>query len=186
MAKGFMEIWGEDYWHTYSPTLGHDTLLATLAYAASLDLDIHQLDAVAAYLNSDLNEVIYLCPPNGVPSTPGTVWQLQKALYGLKQAGLEWYCTLHTHIQSIGFNQSGHDPCLYVSDPEMFMVVYVDDLLVFAPRSKLEQMKSEVAGKFEMRDLIEAHWFLTMEITHDHTAQTISIDQCQYIRKIIG
>ena len=27
VAKGYMEVWGEDYWHTYSPTLGHDTIL---------------------------------------------------------------------------------------------------------------------------------------------------------------
>src|SRR5258708_5079098 len=26
VAKGFTEVWGEDYWHTYSLTLGHDTL----------------------------------------------------------------------------------------------------------------------------------------------------------------
>ncbi len=74
VAKGFTEVWGEDYWHTYSPTLGWDTLFSCLAYAASHDLKIHQLDAIAAYLNSDLTEEIYLHPPDGVPSTPGTVW----------------------------------------------------------------------------------------------------------------
>ena len=37
-----------------------------------------------------------------------------------------------------------------------------------------------------MHDLGEAHWFLAMEITHDWVARTISIDQRQYIRKIIG
>src|SRR5258708_23907463 len=36
-----------------------------------------------------------------------------------------------------------------------------------------------------MRDLGEAHWFLAMEITRDRVARTISIDQCQYIRKIL-
>ena len=60
VAKGFMEVWGGDYMHTYSPTLGHITLYATLAFAASHDLEIHQLDAVAVYLNSNLTEVIYL------------------------------------------------------------------------------------------------------------------------------
>ena len=34
VTKGFMEVWGEDYWHTYSPTLGHDTLFSCLAYTA--------------------------------------------------------------------------------------------------------------------------------------------------------
>jgi len=60
VAKGYTEVWGEDYWHTYSPTLGRDTLFSCLAYAAAHDLEIHQLDVVAAYLNSDLTEEIYL------------------------------------------------------------------------------------------------------------------------------
>ncbi len=74
IAKGFTEMWGEDYWNTYSPTVGHDTLLAGLAYTASLDLEIHQLDAVAAYLNSDLMEELYLHPPAGVLSSPSLIW----------------------------------------------------------------------------------------------------------------
>ena len=55
-----MEVWGEDFWHTYSPTLGCDTLFSSLTYAATHNLEIHQLDAITAYLNSDLMEVIYL------------------------------------------------------------------------------------------------------------------------------
>ena len=36
-----------------------------------------------------------------------------------------------------------------------------------------------------MRDLGEAHWFLVMEITCDWVAQMISINQNQYIQRII-
>ena len=94
VAKGYTEVWGEDFWHTYSLTLGHDTLFSSLTYAASCDLEIHHLDAVSAYLNSDLHEEIYLQPPEGVPLKLATVWLLKKALYGLKEAGLEWFETL--------------------------------------------------------------------------------------------
>ncbi len=111
---------------------------------------------------------------------------MTKALYGLKQAGLEWYHTLHGHIQLIGYAQSGHDPCMYMLNSETFIVLYVDNLVVFAHKKNLVWMKSELAGKYEMCDLGEAHWFLAMEITHDWVARTISIDQWQYIWKIIG
>ncbi len=74
VAKGFMEVWGEDYWYMYSPTLGHDTLFTCFTYATAHNLEIHQLDAIAAYLNSDLHEEIYLHPPEGVPVQPGRVW----------------------------------------------------------------------------------------------------------------
>src|SRR5260221_12996550 len=108
VAKGYTEIWGEDYWNTYSPTLGRNSLLSLLAYAAAQDLEIHQMDAIAAYLNSDLTE-IYSSPPEGIPIRSGKVWRLKKALYGLKQAGLEWYCTLRSHIKSVRYVQSGYD-----------------------------------------------------------------------------
>ncbi len=41
VTKGYMETWGEDYWNTYSPMLGHDSLLSLLTYAAVQDLEIH-------------------------------------------------------------------------------------------------------------------------------------------------
>ena len=141
VTKGYMEVWGEDYWHTYSPTLGCDTLLSSLAYIATHDLEIHQLDVVAAYLNSDLTEEICLRPPDGIPTSPNTVWHLKKALYGLKQARLEWYHTLQSHIKSISYAQSGYDPCLYVCDSENFTVIYIDNLLLFAPKKQLAHCK---------------------------------------------
>jgi len=52
------------------------------------------MDAVAAYLNSDLTEEIYIRLPKGILICSGKVWQLKKALYGLKQVGLKWYRTL--------------------------------------------------------------------------------------------
>ena len=62
IVKGYTEVWGEDFWNTYSPTLGCDTLFLSLAHATALDLEIHQMDTVAAYLNSDLTEEIHLWP----------------------------------------------------------------------------------------------------------------------------
>src|SRR5258708_14947566 len=47
----------------------------------------------------------------------------------------------------------------------------------FAPKKQLACAKLELAGRYEMHDLGEAHWFLTMEITCDRVAQMITIDQ---------
>src|SRR5260221_11726815 len=163
VAKGYTEIWGQDYGNTYSPTLGRNSLLSLLAYAAAQDLEIPQMDAIAAYLNSDLTE-IYISPPEGIPIRSGKVWRLKKALYGLKQAGLEWYCTLRSHIKSVRYVQSGYDPCLYVRDSDHFTLVYVDNLLVFGTKQWIMREKKELAGIFEMHDLGKAKWFLMMQL----------------------
>ena len=116
---------------------------------------------------------------------PGTVWLLKKALYGLKQAGLEWFKTLWNHIKSIGYSQSGYDPCLYVKDSNHFVIIYVDDLLLFSTIMRITNEKKELTRCYEMHDLCEAKWFLAMEISWDRVEHMIMIDQCKYIRKIL-
>jgi hypothetical protein len=37
-----------------------------LALAARKDMELHQIDVVGAYLQGDLNEEIYMTPPDGL------------------------------------------------------------------------------------------------------------------------
>ena len=53
---------------------------------------------------------------------------------------------------SQGFSDN---PCLYAHDLENFTVIYVDDLLLFAPKQQLAHMKMELARKYEMCNLGE-------------------------------
>ena len=59
-----------------------------IAIAAVYRLEIHQMDIKTAFLNGDLEEEIYLEPPEGfiVPGQEKKVCWLIKSLYGLKQA----------------------------------------------------------------------------------------------------
>lgn len=53
-----------------------------MALAAVFDLEIVQLDAVNAFVNSDLDEEVHVWFPDGF-KVPGKVIRLRKALYGL-------------------------------------------------------------------------------------------------------
>ena len=64
-------------------------------------------------------------------------------------------------------------------------MVYIDDLLVVGTKERITHKKKEVAKIFEMHNLGEVHWFLAMEITHDQIAWMITIDQWQYVQKIL-
>jgi len=86
VAQSFSQVEGIDYNETYAPITRHDTIRTLLALAARHQWHIYQMDAKAAFLNSDLSEEIYMKAPPGSDTCDGFVWRLNFALYGLKQA----------------------------------------------------------------------------------------------------
>nr|GEZ53381.1 hypothetical protein [Tanacetum cinerariifolium] len=73
--------------------------------AASQNMIIFQMDVKTAFINGELNEVVYVSQPEGFvdPEHPTHVCRLKKALYGLKQAPRAWYDKLSKFLISIGF-----------------------------------------------------------------------------------
>ena len=59
-----------------------------LGLAASLDLEVEQMDVKTTFLHSDLEEEIYMEQPEGFEEKgkEECVCKLRKSLYGLKQA----------------------------------------------------------------------------------------------------
>ena len=59
-----------------------------MALVAHFDLELHQIDMKTAFLNGDLEEVVYMCQPKGFHNKKGEhlVYKLRKSIYGLKQA----------------------------------------------------------------------------------------------------
>jgi len=89
VAKDFSQVPSKDFSETFSSVAKFTTLWVFLALVAYLDFKIHQVDIVAAYLQGDLDEEIYMTIPEGVSKfgSGGQYWRLYKVLYGLKQAG---------------------------------------------------------------------------------------------------
>ena len=89
VARGFTQIYGTDYFKTYSPVAKLTSFCIILALAAQEDWDIDCFDFNRAYLNGELSEDkdIYMKNPPGYDDEDNTVKHLKKSLYGLKQAG---------------------------------------------------------------------------------------------------
>jgi len=94
VMKGYTQVEGLDYTDTFAPVTKFTTIHSLLALAAQHDLEVHQIDIKAAFLNGKLDEEIYLCPPPGFRNDPKVIWHLLCALYSLKQASKAWYDTL--------------------------------------------------------------------------------------------
>lgn len=65
VIRGFTQRKGLDYFDTYSPVTKIATIRTLLALAAIHDLVIHHMDVKTAFLNGDLEEEIYMSPPEG-------------------------------------------------------------------------------------------------------------------------
>ncbi len=85
VVKGFHQREGVDYHEVFAPTGKYTTLRVLLAIAAAEDMEVHQLDIKTAFLNSNLDEEIYIeQPPAFEDGDANTVCHLKKLLYGLK------------------------------------------------------------------------------------------------------
>lgn len=136
VARGFVQKEGVDYKEVFAPVANLESIRIIIALAAKYNLELDQMDVSTAYLNGELEETLYMHPPEGVPIPEGCCWHLKCSLYGLKQAGRTWNRTLDRKLGDLGFTHLDAETCLYVFRDDngqiCFLVVYVDDLLLAA------------------------------------------------------
>jgi hypothetical protein len=184
VAKGFLQKPGVDYGEVFAPASSLVTLRLLLSIAAEKDYDVHQLDVKTAFLNGDLEEEVYLQPPEGYEDKQGRVWLLKKALYGLKQAAQAWHKKLKDSLEKVGLHPSDSDPCLFIGQfddgHQVHLLIHVDDALIVGPTAAVREVKSKFSSLFEVRDLGEAALFLGLEIVRDRAAGTLWLGQSQY------
>jgi histone deacetylase 1/2 len=185
VAKGFAQQPGSDYFETFAPTAKLTTLRACFALAAQSESKIFQLDVKSAYLNAEMNEDVYMDQPEGYVKEPNKhlVCKLVKCLYGLKQAGREWNAKLCKWFVDHNFTQSTNDPCLFTRGA-LIVVIWVDDILYFAPTSSLSAtFLSEFKETFAIDDKGEMVWFLGNQI--EQRPGTIRLHQGKFIEDIL-
>lgn len=189
VARGFSQRVGVDYFETFSPVIRHSSLRMLIALAAKMGLNIDQMDVKTAFLNGDLNEVIYMKQPEGfeVEGKEDYVCLLQKSLYGLKQAPRAWNAKLHAELTRLKFKRSENEPCVYMRSQEektIIIAVYVDDILIFwNNKDAMLKIKNELKSSFEMKDLNTAELMLGIHIVQD--ANEIKLHQENYVEKIL-
>ncbi|CAI7791938.1 unnamed protein product [Closterium sp. NIES-53] len=115
------------------------------------------MDVTTAFLNVVLGEEIFMAQPERFDDGSGRVLKLKKALYGLKQAPRHLYLKLRGVLGEIGFTPSTAHHSLFMlreGEQRSFMVVYVDDILIFSPSSDLvKEVMLKLKDKFKCKAL---------------------------------
>jgi hypothetical protein len=103
VAKGFKQIAELHFAETFAPTATFVSLWLLLKTAAANHWPVHSFDFVAAYLNSPINEEVWVKPPDGVSLPDGNAYWLKKALYGTCQAACCWWLHLRAILDGLGY-----------------------------------------------------------------------------------
>ncbi|GJW61059.1 retrotransposon protein, putative, ty1-copia subclass, partial [Tanacetum coccineum] len=92
VTNGYTQLYEVDYEETFSPVADIRAIKILISIAAFYDYKIWQMDVKTVFLNSYLDEDIYMVQPEGFvdPKHPRNVCKLQRSIYGLKQATRIW------------------------------------------------------------------------------------------------
>lgn len=185
VARGFLQsLKNED---VYSPVARMVTIRMLLVLSLEQDLHILQMDVKSAFLNGMLKSPVYMHQPPGFKNENNNnlVCKLNKALYGLKEAPKCWNDTFHDKIITLGFQRSKKDPCLYFKPQGIYLLLYVDDLIIFAKYEEdINYIKHKLSEIFKMTEMKnESLTFLGLEISKFRNELFIS--QTKLIDKVL-
>lgn len=175
VAAGHTQRPGIDYTETFSPVVKIQSVRLMIALALMMGLDIEQLDIQTAYLHGTLKERQFMRMPQGYTqhdeNRKPLMCLLIHSLYGLHQAGRELFNTLSDYLAEQGFEPCKADPCTFKRREEngggkyvkfskldnngqrIFLLVYVDDLLIISDDKKLlAEVKKFLKERFGIRD----------------------------------
>ena len=187
VARGFSQQYGTDYYETFAPVVRMESLRILLAIAAQEDLEVHQMDVITAYLAGELEEEIYMDPPEGLPDSEGKVCKLRKGLYGLKQSARVWNQRIAGELEQSGMRATSADHSVWINqDRSLILALYVDDIVLFAREAQaIRWMKEVLAESFNMKDLGPISTVLGMRVRRDRARKMLWVDQSHYVSDIL-
>ena len=102
---GFKQRLGIDYEQKNSPVMSDVTLRVIICISLRNGWKLIKLDIKNAFLNSELEEILFISLPGGWEEVSsedeGKIGLLKKALYGLKQASRAFYKEITTKLTSV-------------------------------------------------------------------------------------
>jgi ATP-binding cassette subfamily B (MDR/TAP) protein 1 len=149
VMKGFGQKKGIDFEEIFSPMVKMSSIRVVLGLAASLNLEVEQLDVKTAFLHGDLDEEIYMEQPERFEAKgkEQLVCKLKKSLYGLKQAPRQWYKKFDSFMVDHGYARTTSDHCVFMkrfpNGNFIILLLYVDDMLIVGHDAKKIQILKE-------------------------------------------
>lgn len=188
VARGFTQEYGVNYYETFSPVVRFTSIRTILAIAAQKRMHIKQFDVKTAFLNGELNELVYMEQPIGFNDGSGRICRLNKSLYGLKQSSRCWNEKFCKFIKLFGFKRCTVDPCVFIGRKDgalTILAIHVDDGIIVGER--MHDIRAVLKYLNEQLEIKEMNigCFLGLEIQQNED-KSIFIHQTDYAKRILN
>ena len=189
VARGFKQREGIDVGETFAPTVSSSCVRLLSTIACELDLDACHFDVEQAFVQSKLDEDVFLRLPRGCGHLSGKVVRLNKSLYGLKQASRSWHAHLTTCLNTLGFQQCLADACVFRLVEEgriaIIAVVHVDDIFAVGLKSRCDVFRDELNRMVPVKNLGELRWYGGCHYTREREMGTLTIFQKTFADELV-
>ena len=193
MVKGFTQRKGVDFSEFFAPVVKMQSIRVVLGLAASLDLEVEQMDVKTAFLHGDLHEEIYMEQPDGFreKGKEDYVCKLTKSLYGLKQAPRQWYQKFNSVMIEHGYKMTKADHCVFYRNFSegdfIILLLYVDDMLIVGRDiSRIKELKHTLSEYFAMKDLVEERKILGFQLFGNEMRRSCTCHKKSTWRRFFG
>jgi hypothetical protein len=139
VACGYSQVFGIDYFDTFSPTTTTISFNIIVLLCYVNDWFIIGIDVGNAFLEADIDVPNYMYLPKDLvfyltgDRTKRIRVKLNKSLYGIKQAPKVWNQRLNDQLVSVGFKRLTSDVCLYIKEVDnniYYLIVHIDDIII--------------------------------------------------------
>jgi hypothetical protein len=196
VALGNHQQEGIDYFHTFAAVARLPTIRLILLLAVEHDMQLDQLDIIAAYLNGYMGpeDEIYVLQPPGFEDGTRRVCKLIRGLYGTKQAGRIWNIDLNKTLLTLGFTRTKADNCLYIKGSMqnlqdcIIIVVYVDDIILCyheKNRNTAKSITDDLGKKYQIKILGDIRRYLGSLVVRNRLENSLTISQSDYVNEIL-
>ncbi|CAB1106471.1 unnamed protein product [Ectocarpus sp. CCAP 1310/34] len=170
-----------DFGELFAPTVSLSTvrLLATLACGQNLDLC--QCGIQQAFVQSELDEDVFMRLPQGCGRLSGLIVKLCKSLHGLKQASRHWHAHLTRCLLLLVFLQCLADTCVFRLMEEgrviMIIVVHVDDIFAVGQKEMCDNFGRDLNEMVPVKNRGELRWYSACFYERDVERGLLKISQ---------
>eukprot|EP00961_Rhodomonas_salina_P215343 2908492-Rhodomonas_salina.1 len=170
-----------------------------MSMAAALDLEMHCVDFLQAFIQADWAVLpekapqFFISPPSGWKEDDGVVYECLCPLYGHPASPRSLHFTFDAWMKSEGFTQSGFEDSMWIREADarlphsVLMSTHIDDTLILCEDlDTLQKFKALMLTRFEGTDEGDVTEYLGCNVVRDRAAKTLHLRQSSYIQKILA